>query len=380
MSDSVDLVVVGLGAMGSSTVDAAARAGLSVVGLEAFGQGHANGSSHGPTRILRRSIEEGPQYVPLVLDAIERWNELNDELDEPVFVANGAIRLAPAGSELHRRFVASALVHHLDFDRLTAVDVRRTFPAFAVPDGYEALLERDAGVLFAARAVRALQDRAERHGAVLHFDRPVLSWAPDGDGVVVSTAGGTLRAARLVVTAGAWTSRLAADLALPLIVDRVVNVSFTPADPAPFSAERLPAFLISDGTDGIYGTPAIAGNGVKLGAEGTPTDPDHVDRVVTPAEVARLRGWVDRFLPGASGPVAATLTCIYTVAPDGDFVIDRHPEHDRVVIASPCSGHGFKYTTAIGPLLVELATTGTTRHAIDTFAIGRFAAASSAPG
>lgn len=370
---SFDLVVVGLGAMGSATVDAAARQGYSVLGLEAFGPGHANGSSHGPTRILRRSIEEGLQYVPLVLDAIDRWHELNADLDDPVFVVNGAIRVAPAGSELHRQFVASAVAHGLDYDRLVAAEIRQAYPAFAVPDDFEALFERDAGVLMAGRAVLALQARARRHGADLRFDEPVLSIRPDGDGVEVRTADSVVRGGRLVVTAGAWTARLLADLALPLTPERVVNVSFTPRTPEPFTAARLPAFIVSDGVDGIYGVPAIAGEGLKVGGGSTPTDPDHVDRTVGDDEVARLRSWVDRFLPDASGPVASTLTCLYTAAPDGHFVIDHHPEHAQVVIASPCSGHGFKYTTAIGPLLVDLAVTGATAIPIDTFSISRFA-------
>lgn len=358
--------------MGSATVDAAARRGIQVIGLDAFRQGHAHGSSHGPTRIIRRSIEEGPQYVPLVLDSLERWAELDAGSAEPLLALNGAIRVAPAGSGLHAAFLVSATAHHLDYERLDAAAVRRQFPGLSVPDGYEALFEQGAGVVFASRAVRALQERAVRHGATLWFDEPVLSWQPDGEGVAVTTPSGTLRASRLVLTAGAWTVRLAAELDLPLVAHRVVNVTFTPLEPALFGADRLPAFLVTDGVDGVYGTPAIEGDGVKVGASGTPTDPDHVDRVVAPGEVERLRTWIDRFLPLASGPVQSELTCLYTVAPDGHFVIDRHPEHPQVVVAAPCSGHGFKYTTAIGPLLTDLALDGRTHHSIDAFAIERF--------
>jgi len=374
---NADLVVVGLGAMGSSTVDAAVRAGHTVIGLEAFARGHAFGSSHGPTRMLRRSIEEGPQYVPLILDALPRWAELDDEADLPVIDLRGAIRIAPNGSPMHAAFAASAVAWGLDYERLSASEVNARFPAFAVPDGYAAMYEQEAGVLFADRTVRALQDRATRNGASLHFDEPVLSWEASSDSVVVRTATATYHAARLVITGGAWTTALAAELALPLVPNRVVNVSFEPVDGGvgrqAFEVDRLPAFVVSDGVDGIYGIPAVDGQGVKVGGGGTPVDPDAVDRVVTDAEVDHLRGFVDRFLPGASGPVSSVLTCLYTVAPDGDFVIDRHPEHDNVVIASPCSGHGFKYTTAIGPLLTELAFTGHTILPIDSFSIARFA-------
>ena len=372
-----DLVVVGLGAMGSSTVDAAARAGHTVIGLEAFAQGHARGSSHGPTRMLRRSIEEGPQYVPLILDALPRWAELNDDAALPVTDLRGAIRIAPHGSPMHAAFVTSALAWGLDYDHLSAEEVNRQFPAFSVPEGYSAMYEHEAGVLFADRTVRALQDRATRNGAVLHFDEPVVSWEASGDSVVVRTATASYHAARLVITGGAWTTALAAELALPLVPNRVVNVSFEPLhrglDRGVFEVDRLPAFVVSDGIDGVYGIPAVDGQGVKFGGGGTPVDPDDVDRVVTDDEVAHLRGFADRFLPGASGPVSSTLTCLYTVARDGHFVIDRHPDHDNVVIASPCSGHGFKYTTAIGPLLAELAFTGHTTLPIESFSIARFA-------
>ncbi len=371
-----DLIVLGLGAMGSSTVDAAAAAGHRVLGLEAFAQGHDRGSSHGPTRILRRSIEEGPHYVPLVLDALTRWAELDaDEVargHRPVTALHGAIRIAPEGSLLHAAFLTSATEHGLDFERLSAGDVHERFPGFRVPADHSALFEREAGVLFADCAVRALQDRAGRRGATLSFESPVLGWSTDGDGVVVTTAHETHRAARLVITAGAWTSRLLPGLGIPLTPHRIVNVSFEPAERALFEPERLPAFIVTDGVDGVYGVPAVPGEGLKVGASGAPVDPDDVDRTVHDDEIARLRAVVDRYLPLAGGPISSTLTCLYTVAPDGGFVIDLHPDHSNVVIASPCSGHGFKYTTAIGPLLTDLATTGRTHFDISSFAIDRF--------
>lgn len=292
----------------------------------------------------------------------------------PVFVPNGALRLAPSGSPLHAAFIASAVAYGLNFDLLSASETRRRYPALAAPDGYEAIVEHEAGVLFAARAVRALQDRAQRAGADLRFGERLERWEADGDGVVVHTSRGVYRGARLVITAGAWTSQVVAELGLPLQVERVVNVTFQPVRPELVTSDRLPAFIVHDGSDGIYGVPAIDGHGVKVGASGTPTDPDDVEREIAPIEVQRLRSFVERFLPAAAGSVSEQLTCLYTQAPDGHFVIDRHPEHPQVVIASPCSGHGFKYTTAIGPLLADLAFTGTTRIPIDSFSLARLAA------
>lgn len=369
--NTADLIVIGLGAMGSATVDAAARQGHSVIGIEAFAQGHDRGSSHGPTRMLRRIAEEGSAYIPLILDALPRWRELNDELEQPVFIENGAIRVGPIETPLHRAFDACGAAFDLERETLSASDIVDRFPGFAVPDGYEARFEPEAGILFADRTVRALQDRAERHDARLHFDQRVISWDAVGDGVVVHTEHETYHASRLVITAGAWISRLTAELHLPLHAKRVVNVSFEPFDRGLFTPERLPAFAISNGDDGVYGIPAVDGQGLKVGGSGTPVDPDHVDRAVGADEIAHLRSFVERFLPKAAGPVSSTLTCLYTVAADEHFVIGHHPVHRQVVIASPCSGHGFKYTTAIGPVLAELAFSGSSSIPIDAFAIDR---------
>ena len=380
---TADVIVIGLGAMGSAAADELAGRGHSVIGIEAFERGHTNGSSHGATRIVRRVIEEAPFYVPIVNDAFERWEALTADTGTELVVRNGSIRVGPPGSDLLAAFRRSATANGLPYDELTPADVHQRFPAFHVPDGWEAVFEADAGFVYAARAVRTLQDRARARGADLHFGEPVLDWQAGLGRVAVTTAAGTYEADRLVITAGAWTGRLTAELGIPFDVHRIVNVSFEPGDRELHGPDRLPPFVIDDeagqglpGTPalrgGLYGIPAVPGEGLKVGSSGTPADPDHVDRTVTEAEVAALRAWVDRFLPGASGPVASTLTCLYTKTPDEHFVIDRHPEHSNVVVASPCSGHGFKYTPAIGVILADLATDVAPAHDLAPFALARF--------
>lgn len=378
-----DVIVIGLGAMGSATADNLAGRGLSVIGLEAFGPGHSNGSSHGAHRIVRQVIEEGPFYVPIALDAFERWAELQADTATELMVRCGAIRLGPTGCDLHTAFHASADAWAVPYETLDAAEVADRFPGFALPDGYAGLFEPGAGFVYAARAVATLQDRARRRGADLRFDHAVTDWTAGPGGVEVSTSAGTFTADRLVITAGAWTGRTSR-LGLPLVIHRVVNAYFEPADRSLFSPGRLPPFIIAgtredvDGMpslrgDSMYGVPVVPGEGLKVGVSGTAADPDHVDRTVAPDEIADLRGWVDRFLPAASGPVVSTLTCLYTKTPDEHFVIDRHPDHGNVVVASPCSGHGFKYTPTIGALLADLATDTPPRHDLTPFAIDRFA-------
>jgi len=380
---TADVIVVGLGAMGSAAADELAGRGYSVIGLEAFAPGHANGSSHGATRIVRRIVEEAPFYVPLAADAIDRWDALTADTGTELLVRSGVLRVAQPASDLLAAFRASAAAHDLAYDTLDPADVMRRFPAFRVPDGFEAVYEADAGFVYAARAVATLQARAQRRGAELRFDEPVLGWQAGDDRVAVTTGAGVYWAERLVITAGAWTSRLAAELHLPLVVHRVANVSFEPNDRALHGADRMPAFLIDDGAadglpgtpalrGGMYGVPAVPGEGLKVGTSGAATDPDRVDRTVTADEVARLRAWVEQFIPGAAGPVASTLTCLYTKTPDEHFLVDRHPEHGNVVVASPCSGHGFKYTPALGAVLADLATDVTPGHDLNPFTLTRF--------
>lgn len=369
--------------MGSAVVDELAGRGVRVIGLEAFAAGHANGSSHGATRIVRRIVEEAPFYVPLAIDAIDRWDALTADTGTELLVRSGVLRVAPPGSELLTMFRASADAHGLAYDTLDPAGVAARFPAFSVPDGYTAVFEADAGFVYAARAVATLQARAARRGAQLHFGEPVLEWQAGDGHVAVTTPAGVYEAERLVITAGAWTGRLAEQLALPLVAHRIANVSFEPADRDLHGPDRMPAFLIDDGgaddvpgtpalRGGMYGVPAVPGEGLKVGTSGAPTDPDHVDRVVSEAEIERLRAWVGEFIPGGVGPVASTLTCLYTKTPDEHFLIDRHPEYGNVVLASPCSGHGFKYTPAIGAVLADLATDVTPAHDLSPFALSRF--------
>lgn len=383
MNARVEVIVVGLGAMGSATVDAVAGRGHTVIGLEAFAPGHANGSSHGATRIVRRVIEEAPFYVPLATDAIAGWDALTADTGVELLVRSGVLRIGPPGSQLLDAFSASAAAHGLAYESLDPADVSGRFPAFAVPDGFTAVFEADAGFVYAARAVAALQARASECGADLRFEEPVLDWQAGHGRVAVTTARGVYEADRLVITAGAWTGRLAAELGLPLVPHRVVNVSFDPADRALCAPGRMPAFLIDDGSaddvpgtpalrGGMYGVPAVPGEGVKVGTSGTPTDPDRVDRTVTEAEIAQLRAWVSRFVPAADGAVASTLTCIYTKTPDEHFLIDRHPEYANVVLASPCSGHGFKYTPALGGVLADLALDAVPAYDLNPFTLARF--------
>jgi len=358
-------IVLGLGGMGSAAAYHLARRGQRVLGLDAFERGHARGASHGRSRIIRQAYHEAPEYVPLVRRAYELWRELEAESGQPglLNVVGGLLVGAPDG-EIVAGAVRSAQLHGLPYEVLAPAETARRFPGFRLPDDLVAVLEPAAGFLRPEECVGAHLDLARRHGADLRHEEPALRWAADGAGVRVETARGAYTADRLVVAAGPWAGEVLADLRLPLQVERIVNAHFEPERPAWFGPDRCPIFIF-DVQGGIYGVPALPGEGVKVGIHhGVPCTPATIRREVAPAEVDALRQALDRFLPGAAGRLLWAFTCMYTNTPDRHFIIDRHPRHPQVAIACGFSGHGYKFASVVGEILADLTLDGTTRHPI----------------
>jgi sarcosine oxidase len=381
MSTSFDTIVIGLGAMGSAAAYQLARRGQRVLGLEQFTPAHANGSSHGQSRIIRQAYYENPDYVPLLLRAYELWWELEREAGETLLTITGGLMLGPPDSKVVAGSIRSAQEHSLQHELLDAAEIRRRFPAMTPEPNVIALFEQLGGVLYPEAAIRAHLRLAATHGAALHFEEPVLAWEalPSGDRVHVTSAAGSYEAARLVIAAGAWAPELLRDLGLPLTVQRNVLYWFEPAtDQAAFLPERCPIY-IWEAEDGLsfYGFPALPGppRGVKVAFHnfGPLCTPATVDRQVHQDEIARIQAWMARRMPAlGQGAFVEARTCLYTLTPDRDFVLGRHPQHPQVVIASPCSGHGYKVASAVGEVLADLAIDGATRHPIEWFAPTRF--------
>lgn len=370
MQHSSDVAVVGLGAMGSLTVHALAARGHRVLGLDQFRPPHALGSTHGQTRIIREAYYEHPLYVPLVRRAYDRWAALERETGERLFVQTGGLMIGAGDGALVAGARASATAHDIAHELLDPQAVRRRFPAYTPAPGMVALLEHRAGVLFPERIVAAALARAAHHGAELRLGERVVAWEEHGAGVRVTTDAGHHDAARVVLAVGPWVVKMLPGVAAPLTVERQLFHWFTPTEPGAFAPARCPIALVEYAPDRLFACFPDVGGGVKVGVhhEGTLVDPDHVDRAVTAEEDAGVRALVDRFLPAAGGPIADRAVCLYTNTPDHDFFIDTHPLSARVIVASPCSGHGFKFASAIGEILADLATLGGTT----TFDIGPF--------
>lgn len=370
-----DTIVIGLGAMGSATLLQLARRGQRVVGLDRWDPPHAWGSTHGDTRITRCAIGEGEQYVPLVLRSHEIWREIEAETGESLLNQCGALILAPRDSTavVHgkagfvRRTIAAAERYAIPHEVLDAGEAMRRFPQFRLRGDETVYHEPGGGYVRPETCVGAQLAIARRHGAEVRPNTRVAAIARDGAGVRVMTAAGdSFRAAEAVLAAGAWSPGLAgAALAPHMAVTRQVLHWFPPADPAAFAPGRCPVYIWTHGDtpeEGFYGFPVPPGTeGVKVAMEqyqAVVADPDHLRRDVGPEEAAHMHGaHLAARMPGLLPQALRSVACPYTTTRDGDFLIARAPENDRVLLVSACSGHGFKHSAGLGEAVAELLST-----------------------
>ena len=370
-----DVIVAGLGAMGSATVYHLAARGSRVLGLDRFRPPHDHGSSHGRTRIIREAYFEDPAYVPLVQRAYQLWAELEKRSRRRLFLQTGGVMVGSPEGVLIRGALRSALRHRLAHEVLSAGELRRRLPVFRPARNMVGVWEPRAGVLFPELAVEAHLEMAADDGAVLRFNEPVVSWEPRGQGVQVRTPNHSFSANRLVLAAGPWMPSLAQDVNLPLSVERQVLYWFEPrGQPAAFGASACPISIWQYGSRRFfYGFPDL-GEGVKLALhhQGEPAQPDTVRREVDTREITQMRTLLRRFLPDAEGRLRETAVCLYTNAPDEHFILDCHPQHPQVLLASPCSGHGFKFSSVIGEILAMMALGQSPVLDVSLFRLSRF--------
>jgi sarcosine oxidase len=376
-----DVIVLGLGAMGASASYQLALRGASVLGLDQFHPPHEQGSTHGDTRITRLACGEGAQYTPFARRSHEIWRSLEAETGEALLQQNGILIVAGDGEiapshgvpKFLEATVASARAWDLEHEILGGREIARRFPAFAVADGDRAYHDRLGGFVRPEACIAAQLTRARRLGAELRMGEKVVSFRQEAGGVVVDTAQGTYRAARLIVAAGPWLPRmLDPALARQFGVTRQVLYWFrakSPADHAAFAPERFPVFIWQPtGAGGVfYGFPAVGPleEGVKIATEGHDVvDPDTVDRTVSRREIEAMSDTFGRFFPGLSPDCVKAKVCLYTEVNQARFILDRLPGQDRIIVASPCSGHGFKHSGGVGEVLAQMAL-GTERPAVD---------------
>ncbi len=371
-----DVIVAGVGGMGSATLAELATRGARVLGLDRGSIPNDQGSSHGVNRIIRLVYAEDPRYVPLLRRAYQRWRELEGRLGEPVLITTGGLDMGRADSRTVTGSLASARVHELEHELLEAAQIRARFPGFVVPDDLVAVYQPDGGFVLSERAIAGHARLALDAGAELHGHEPVTGWETVGHGVVVRTEVAEYRARRLVVSAGAWVGKLLPSLAPLAVPERQVLLCAGTKRPELFAPTVLPVFILDVEEGLFYGFPEYGIPGLKIGLmhhRRQVVDPDAWDRaVIGPEDEAVLRAATSRYLPDADGPALTLKTCMFTNTPDEHFIIDTLPGTPQVVAVSPCSGHGYKFASVVGEVAADLALDGDTRHDISMFRIDRF--------
>lgn len=389
--ETSDVVVVGLGAMGSACVYQLATRGVDVTGIDRYTPPHTFGSTHGDSRVTRQAAGEGPEYVPLVLRSQELWRQIEAEADADVFTSCGVLMMAPQGIKAAQHGVPDRFATMVELARSFGIvhetfddqEVMRRYPEIRLDGSYAAYFEPGGGFVRPEAAVSAQLDLAQRHGARLRYAERVLEVKHEQSGAVVVTDRDRYAAQQVVIAAGPWIDEVVPDLELAdlLSVYRQVLYWF-PVDPAKaqrFAPGRFPVFVWTFGSqpaDYMYGFPAIDGpsGGLKIATElyHETTSPGEVRREVTAEETRHMYDhYVDGRFP-ALGPVPLrTATCFYTVTPDYHFLVDHHPDHPRTLLVSPCSGHGFKHSAAIGEAVAQLITEGRSVIDLTRFTLSR---------
>lgn len=383
-----ETIVLGLGAVGSATVCALARRGNAVLGIDRFAPPHARGSTHGQTRITRLAIGEGEHYTPLALRSHQLWRQLEQETGSALLTSNGCLIISSQAKssrthveDFFANTLAAARRHAIAHEILDATAIRRRFPCFRVADDEIGYLERDGGFLRPEACVQAQLTIAARLGATIHVEERARSFAATSGGVSLETDRGQYVADKLVVAAGPWLPELLPPrLARCFKVYRQTMFWFDIEGPVePFLPRRAPVFIweLQGRPQAIYGLPAVAGpeGGVKIATEqyDWPVRADAAVGAVTDDERHAMHAqYVAPYVSGLSSRCVQACRCLYTVTPDFAFVIDAHPDNDRVLLASACSGHGFKHSAAIGEALSERVIDGRSRLDLGAFSLRRF--------
>jgi sarcosine oxidase len=367
-----DVVVVGVGGMGSAALYHLARRGKRVLGLERFDVPNDMGSSHGLTRIIRLAYFEHSDYVPLLRRAYELWRELESEAGEQLLHITGIVE---GGERIYDGVLRACADHDLPHETIDGREVARRFPGYHLPADLPIVFQPDGGFVLPERCIVAHVNGAIARGAIVRARERVLEWSDAKSGIRVRTDRGVVEAERLVVTAGAWSQEVAK---LPAGLVRGVRQAlawFQPTQPELFAPGHFPVFNLALDGEHFYGFPAFGIPGFKLGRYdhfGAGGDPDAISREPTLDDELPLRAFAERYFPEGAGPTIALKTCLFEPSPDEHFLIDRHPDADNAVVGAGFSGHGFKFCSVVGEILAELALDGTTKHDIDFLRLARF--------
>jgi monomeric sarcosine oxidase len=369
-----DVIVLGMGVMGSAAAYHLARAGQRVLALEQFEVDHTNGSSVDASRIFRHAYDH-PAYVALARASYPLWHALEAETGAHLMRYTGALDWGRPDVKTLAAFKETVELTGVEHEWLTPAEVAKRFPQFRLDDDMMAIYHADAGYMVASRCVMMLAQQAQRYGAIIQTNSRVQQIIAHSDSVTAQTASESYSAARLIITAGSWSSKILSqlNLHLPLTPTRQQVIYFETQDARRFEPDVFPVY-IAHGEPWYYGLPSVEGSGMKTAIHNITeaADPDHMDRTVSPEAVENAREFLRRYIPLADSAPRWTRTCLYTMTPDEHFIVDRHPAYPQIAIGAGFSGHGFKFGILMGQILMDLALHGTTPHNISRFNITRF--------
>lgn len=370
-------VIIGAGAMGLAAAYQLTRRGESVLLLEQFASPfHDAGSSHSRARITRHSYDD-VRYARLMVPSFAAWRALEADAGTTLYFRTGGASLAPPGVDYVAQVASSLEAVGVPHARMTGGAFRERHPRFALPRDYQVVFEPDAGIIAAQAALTAFFSLAAQQGGERFQFRPQARVARidlEGDRPVIVAGPERITADRVIVSSGAWVAQLLPALPLALAPTLQKVFYFRPKPSDDYTVGALPVFIFKGGShewDAFYGLPSFGGLGVKVARHGGPRiDPDHVDRTIRDDDRETVRAWLRIHLPGlAEAPIDTEETCLYTMSPDENFVVDFLPGRTDVIVASPCSGHGFKFSCLVGRVLADLAITGATELDIAPWAI-----------
>jgi sarcosine oxidase len=370
-----DVIVLGTGGVGSAAAFHLARRGCRVLGLDRYPGGHDQGSSHGHTRIIRMAYFEHSDYVPLLRRAYELWHELEQLVDQQLYHEVGLLQIGPPVGVVVPGVLSSAQKHNLPIELLDAGAMHSQFPGFVMRADQAAVFERRAGFLFVEKCVLAHLAQASQAGAELRIGESVVSWKSEPQQVVVQTDRNTYYAKHLVVTAGAWAGKLLADLGVHFEIRRKHLHWYRTNQPEYRIEHPCPTFFYEAAGGYFYGFPALDARGVKVAEHSGGTvidDPRGDDRSVDVVDRQRVESFLGQYMPGVSHEPTDHVVCYYTMSPDEQFIIDRHPHQPNVCFTAGLSGHGFKFTSVLGEIMADLTLNGASPLPIEFLNCQRF--------
>lgn len=370
-----DSIVIGIGGMGAATLYHLAKRGHKVLGIDQFGIAHDRGSSHGQTRIVRRAYFEHENYVPLLNDAYKLWDILQDETEQELKRICGMMIAGRSDGPINAGTRRSAELHGIPLEVNDANEALKKYPGFSFDDDMEILFDPGGGLLFVEECVSAHLTMAIQMGAEIKTNEPVLSWHSHGNSVTVKTATNSYNAQSLVITAGAWTSKLLKDLRLPLHIERVAYGWFPTENDAHRIDSGAPVFGIQSPNGFFYGFPQLDDRGVKVAEHAgneLVADPSNLTRDLTSGDLDAVQSFTRQYMPGIRQKHTHHSVCMYTMTPDKHFIVDLHPEYANVAFACGFSGHGFKFAPVIGSALADLVGKRVTTDSLDFLSLRRF--------